>query len=92
MQTGNSRQERYTEDKPEDCAYCYFWKNTKKRCGLAQCHYLIGSGTQAEKTHSGGMMDCAGCPYGRHSRCIGYCLQKIMQETALKHRKGRTGA
>lgn len=81
MQTGAGRQKRYAEDKPEDCAYCYFWKKSEKRCSLEQCYYQISSGTQAEKGRSGEMPDCAGCPYDRHSRCIGYCLQKILQET-----------
>ena len=25
---------QYTEDKPKDCRYCYFWGGKKKRCML----------------------------------------------------------
>ncbi len=27
---------------------------------------------------------CQGCPYGRHSPCIGYCLKKILREMGEK--------
>lgn len=30
---------QYTEDKPKDCRYCYFWGGKKKRCMLDGCYY-----------------------------------------------------
>ena len=27
---------------------------------------------------------CQGCPYGRHSPCIGYCMKKILREMGEK--------
>ena len=30
---------QYTEDKPKDCRYCYFWGGKKKRCMLNGCYY-----------------------------------------------------
>ena len=35
---------------------------------------------------------CEGCPYGRYSPCIGYCLQKILleikQKKAVREKEG----
>lgn len=91
MQTGDIGLEIYAEDKPKDCVYCYFWEKAKQCCSLAQCHYLAGSQKKTVKAVTGEMPDCAGCPYGRYSRCIGYCLQKIMQGNELKNRQTHTG-
>ena len=30
---------QYTEDKPKDCRYCYFWGGKKKGCMLDSCYY-----------------------------------------------------
>ena len=30
---------QYTEDKPKDCRYCYFWGRKKKGCMLDSCYY-----------------------------------------------------
>ncbi|MBM6804150.1 hypothetical protein H6B07_16140 [Mediterraneibacter glycyrrhizinilyticus] len=30
---------QYTEDKPKDCRYCYFWDRKKKGCMLDSCYY-----------------------------------------------------
>lgn len=87
MDTDTFRQKRYTDDKPEDCTYCYFWKKSTGRCSVDKCSYLVSDREQEEKTHISEMPDCAGCPYGKHSRCIGCCLLKIMQETALKNKE-----
>lgn len=81
MREGDYGQKRYMEDKPSDCKYCYFWEKRKESCGLPECYYLAASGMQEESGQTEGMMPgCFGCPYGLHSRCIGYCLQKAMQE------------
>ena len=71
---------RYAGDKPADCAYCYFWDRKKTACKQAECYYLVKEGQPA----GGRNGECRGCPYGRHSPCIGYCLRKIIQEMKLR--------
>ena len=89
---GDSR--KYAEDRPDDCKHCYFWKGKRKGCGQEECYYLLPEeipipGTVPEKTFqqkqdkdSPGV--CQSCPYGRHSPCIGYCIQKILREMREK--------
>lgn len=79
MQTGKADNQRFSEDKPGNCAGCYFWNRKKKACTQEQCYYLLPEVT-ADK-HTG---DCGGCPYGRYSPCIGYCLLKILREIRQK--------
>ena len=78
MQAGTADRNQYAADKPKDCVYCYFWDETNDCCMEPECYYLI-----PEKESV-----CLGCPYGRHSPCIGYCLQKIMLEMKQK-KQGR---
>lgn len=65
----------YAADKPDDCRFCYFWKNRKQGCRLGKenCYYLI-SVPPKPKT------ECDGCPYGRDHPCIGWCTKKIMRD------------
>lgn len=70
--------ERYVEDKPTSCEYCYFWHGKKYGCELKNCYYLLPK--EAERQQSEDSVSCKGCPYGKHSPCIGYCLVKIMRE------------
>ena len=51
---------QYAADKPSDCRYCYYWKNTRKGCSLgkANCYYQISPPPKSKS-------DCDGCPYGR---------------------------
>ena len=85
---------KYAADRPGDCKHCYFWKGKRKGCSQEECYYLLpeeGSGSvdvsenplpqEFSKTGVGG---CQGCPYGRHSPCIGYCLKKILREMREK--------
>ncbi len=67
--------ERYSEDKPKDCAYCYFWKR-RGGCRLKVCYYL-------EKVKEADGESCNDCPYGRFYPCIGYCLREIIRETKV---------
>ena len=71
---------RYAGDKPADCAYCYFWDRKKTACKQAECYYLVKEG----QPPGGQNGECRGCPYGRHSPCIGYCLRKIIREMKLR--------
>ena len=81
MQKKADKQE-YAEDKPKDCACCYFWNSRKKGCSKEKCYYLLPpENIQADKEDTTG---CEGCPYGRYSPCIGYCLQKILLEMRQK--------
>ena len=35
---------KYSEDRPKDCRYCYFWSGKKKGCDLGgeeNCYYRI---------------------------------------------------
>lgn len=68
---------RYASDKPKECKYCYFWEGKKKGCQLGEerCYYILPEKEDAKKKSP-----CDGCPYGRVSPCIGYCLREIQQK------------
>lgn len=84
----------YAEDKPGDCKHCYFWKGKQKGCSQKECYYLLPEGKTASANVPGnplpqqfsknGIGACESCPYGRHSPCIGYCIQKILHEMRQK--------
>ncbi|MFQ7869843.1 MAG: hypothetical protein ACLRHG_03770 [Coprococcus phoceensis] len=79
MQAGKTDRGKYASDKPQDCAYCYFWHSRKRKCTKKRCYYLLPEERQDSPGREKGMGgDCKVCPYGRHSPCIGYCLQKIL--------------
>lgn len=85
MQSKQVANQRYAQDKPADCAHCYFWNNFKRVCTEEKCYYLL-SEKEAERG------SCGSCPYGKHSPCIGYCLLKIMREIHQRkkaHEEGR---
>lgn len=67
---------RYAADKPKECKYCYFWEGKKNGCQLGEerCYYLLPPEKEKKKKSP-----CDGCPYGRVSPCIGYCLREIQQ-------------
>lgn len=77
---------RYAADKPKDCRYCYYWGGRNKGCELGEknCYYILPD-KKAEKKKSA----CDGCPYGKVSPCIGFCLRSIMQEHNQKKEAGR---
>ena len=89
----------YAEDKPGDCKHCYFWKGKRKGCSKKECYYLLPGEKTASSNISGnplpqefsknGIGVCESCPYGRHSPCIGYCIQKILHE--MRQRKQSAG-
>ncbi len=72
------RKVSYSAEKPEDCRYCYFWKNKRKGCllGKENCYYLISAPPPPKS-------ECEGCPYGLHHPCIGWCTKKILKETGV---------
>ncbi len=82
MQEGKAAKERFAQDKPKDCACCYFWSAGKKACTKKSCYYLLPEQKAEEKKG-----DCESCPYGKHSPCIGYCLAKILWEMKESHGK-----
>ncbi|MCI9198141.1 MAG: hypothetical protein HFH56_13575 [Lachnospiraceae bacterium] len=59
-----------------------------------RCHHLLPEKRPASADVPGdpltqgsgknGNGDCQSCPYGRHSPCIGYCMQKILWEMREK--------
>lgn len=67
---------RYASDKPKECKYCYYWEGKKKGCllGEERCYYILPPKDEKKKKSP-----CDGCPYGRVSPCIGYCLREIQQ-------------
>lgn len=73
---------RYAGDKPADCGFCYFWNKRKGACSQGECYYLRSEDRTVEDTMTEG--GCGGCPYGKHSPCIGYCLRKIIREMKLR--------
>jgi hypothetical protein len=75
----------YSEDKPKDCAYCYFWGGKKKGCTQEQCYYLFPEMTPLKPNKW--WKPCGDCPYGKYEPCIGYCTAKILKE----FRDGHTG-
>lgn len=80
LEAANLPGREYMEDKPRDCAYCYWWKARKRECGRSSCYYLLPErevNIQKEEAEIG---DCRSCPYGKHSPCIGFCLAKILWE------------
>lgn len=79
LEAANLPGRKYMEDKPKDCAYCYWWRGGKKGCARDSCYYLLPPDEEnpaKEKTAG----ECRNCPYGKHSPCIGYCIDKIFRE------------
>lgn len=88
-QTSDHR--RYANDKPKSCEYCYFWRGKHKGCERSECFYLLPEETEKSmvKTASEGAEpleeeSCEGCPYGKYSPCIGYCLEQIIRELKVR--------
>lgn len=75
----------YAADKPNDCRYCYFWKNNGVGCesGTENRYYRV----QPKKAVS----ECSDCPYGRASPCIGWCTKQILKEMGINHFGKRGG-
>ena len=69
----------HTEDKPKDCRYCYFWKQTEGCTyrGKTGCYYI-----SAQKPPAA-VSECDGCPYGRASPCIGWCTKDLLRSMGL---------
>lgn len=93
---------KYTSDKPKECRNCYFWSGKQKGCSQNKCYYLqpeeISPPDIALKNpllqENGKKVVgyCQSCPYSKHSPCIGYCIQKILQEIRQKKQfKGKEG-
>lgn len=79
MRERKADNQRFSQDKPGNCAGCYFWNKKEKACTEERCYYLL-----PEKRPDGESGNCGNCPYGRCSPCIGYCLLKILQEMRRK--------
>ena len=85
---------KYAADKPGDCRHCYFWKGKRKGCSQKECYYLlpeeclastnVSDNSSSQKFSKNSNDGCQGCPYGRHSPCIGYCMKKILREMGEK--------
>lgn len=74
----------YAEDKPINCAYCYFWSRRGKKCRKSKCYYLLPKKESVSKEAQKKVTDCDACPYSRRSPCMGYCLQNIILEMKQK--------
>lgn len=57
MQTGKTDRRRYAPDKPQDCAYCYFWHGRKQKCGKKRCYYLLPEEMQDSVCREMGCME-----------------------------------
>ncbi len=85
---------KYAADRPGDCKHCYFWKGKRKGCSQKECYYLLPEDIATSETVTEEVFhqksdenrtgNCQGCPYGRHSPCIGYCMKKILREMREK--------
>ena len=72
----------YRPEKPTNCVFCYFWAGMRRGCGERNCYYLLPE-KDAPKGKAG---ECDGCPYGKHSPCIGYCIARLEAEMQEKRR------
>ena len=68
----------FTNDKPRSCRFCYYYERHK--CILDSCYYERPKQSRKPKS------ECDGCPYGRHSPCIGWCTKQLLQSLE----RGRT--
>lgn len=82
---------RYAKDKPKSCEYCYFWRGKRKGYERSECFYLLPGETEkspaktdAEEAEPFEEESCEGCPYGKYSPCIGYCLEQIIRELKVR--------
>ncbi len=66
---------RYAEDKPKSCEFCYWWEPKINRCVLGEekCYYRL-----PEKKNMKPKSPCEGCPYGRSTPCLGFCMKKVL--------------
>ena len=73
VNAGENMEPKYAEDKPKDCAYCYFWQGKKQGCllGKESCYYLIKKAPEKKSP-------CDGCPYGKGSPCVSFCMMKVL--------------
>ena len=76
VESGLRPDREYMEDKPEDCANCYWWKPGKKCCAREECYYLLS--LKEENGTENTLGDCRFCPYGKFTPCIGFCLTKLL--------------
>ena len=68
---------RYHDDRPNDCSFCFFWKNRKVGCTLGKenCYYLA----ESPEKHS----PCEGCGY---APCVSFCMKNVLEKMeAAKH-------
>lgn len=70
----------YIEDKPADCRYCYFGDVDDPHCAYDandnECYYSL---TEQSNIKLSIKNECANCPYGLHSPCIGWCTREILR-------------
>ena len=71
----------YSPDKPKDCRYCYYWKNSKAGCtlGVEKCYYRV----LPKKAVS----ECDGCPYGKYGSENGECYEEYKKDKLAKLEK-----
>ena len=72
------REPRYADDKPKDCAFCFYWDEGRKKCRLGKmnCYYLLEDPHLIETP-------CRGCPYKKGGPCIGWCTRKILGQEGV---------
>lgn len=46
---------QYAADKPSDCRYCYYWKNTRKGCSLGKANCCNGVQREHNKKLNNGL-------------------------------------
>lgn len=77
--TGKTDRKRFAPDKPQDCRTVIFGISGNVDVQKIAC-LLLPEVKQDHGGKNGNLGNCSTCPYGKHSPCIGFCLQKILTE------------
>lgn len=67
---------KFTEDRPKDCRYCYFWSGKRTGCelgGEGNCYYRV-------RLREGPLNECEDCPYRQEPKCESLCMKKVLKD------------
>ncbi len=62
------KKKRYSEYKPKECQYCYYWyPEIGCELGEEHCYYLLPEEPEEEA-----------CPYAKNGSCVGWCSMVLL--------------